>query len=214
MPVPKPTVFINCAHEDKKAAKKLYADLEKNGAEPWLDEESLLPGQKWRVAIRQAIRNSRYFLAVLSSNSISRRGYVHKEMAEALEMLDQFPESDIFIIPVRLDDCSPSHDRLRDLQWVDLFPSWEEGLARILRAVGLQEKARAEAAAPGEPGKGVALPAIWNLPHHRNPNFTGRGDLLDALRTALTSTAWSRPSPATACPTTPAPPGPPPPCKS
>jgi len=31
------------------------------------------------------------------------------------------------------------------------------------------------------------LPPIWNIPHTRNPNFTGRDTLLDDLHTALTS---------------------------
>jgi hypothetical protein len=138
MPKSPPTVFISYAREDLRAAQKLYNDLKRAGANSWLDKESLLPGQRWKVEIKRAIKRSRYFLAVLSSNSVSRRGYVHKEVAAALEILDEFPESQIFIIPVRLDDCSPSHERLRDLQWVDMFPSWNDGVEKILRAIRVQ----------------------------------------------------------------------------
>jgi formylglycine-generating enzyme required for sulfatase activity len=135
--VPKspPTVFISYAREDLEDALKLYNDLKRAGANPWLDRESLLPGQRWEIEIRRAIRENRYFLAVLSSNSVSRRGYVHKEVAEALKILDEFPESEIFIIPARLDGCSPSHESLRDLHWVDMFPKWEDGLKKILLAI-------------------------------------------------------------------------------
>ena len=39
------------------------------------------------------------------------------------------------------------------------------------------------------------LPPIWNVPHHRNPNFTGRIDILSNLRLSLTSgepAAWKK----------------------
>jgi hypothetical protein len=42
---------------------------------------------------------------------------------EALEILDEFPESDVFIIPVRLEAINISDSRLEPIQYVDLFPS-------------------------------------------------------------------------------------------
>jgi hypothetical protein len=73
------TVFISYAREDFDAARILYDDLRAAGLIPWLDKESLLPGQQWEIEIKKAIENSTYFLAVLSSNSVDKRGYVQKE---------------------------------------------------------------------------------------------------------------------------------------
>jgi hypothetical protein len=138
-------VFISYGHEDISSAVRLYQDLERAGLTPWLDKEKLLPGQKWEPAIKKAIRDSRYFIALLSSNSVSRKGFVNKEITEALELLDEYPESDVFLIPVRLDECQPSHQKLSDLHWVDMFPSWEKGLAKILGSL------------PAAAGKNISL---------------------------------------------------------
>ncbi|MEN6427362.1 MAG: toll/interleukin-1 receptor domain-containing protein, partial [Phycisphaerales bacterium] len=129
-------LFISYAHEDHDAARRLFKGLTEAGLEPWFDEESLLPGQKWRPAIQAAIREARYFVALLSSNSISKKGFVQKEISEALDVLDEYPESDIYLIPVRLDECTPSHSRLKDINWVDMFPDWARGFQKLLLAVG------------------------------------------------------------------------------
>ncbi|MGC1931965.1 MAG: toll/interleukin-1 receptor domain-containing protein, partial [Candidatus Nitrosopolaris sp.] len=99
------TVFLSYAREDSDAAKRLYEDLKNDGLSPWLDKESLLPGQNWEIEIRKAIKNSRYFIALLSSNSVDKRGFVQKEFKFALEVLDEVPESQIFVIPARLNEC-------------------------------------------------------------------------------------------------------------
>jgi hypothetical protein len=132
------TIFISYAREDKEGAKRIYDDLKLLGANVWLDQESLLPGQKWKIAIKQQIRSCRYFLAVLSQNSVNKKGYVQKELAEALDILDEFPESDIFIIPIRLNECKPSHERLNDIHWTDMFPDWNMGLSKICSAIGIR----------------------------------------------------------------------------
>lgn len=134
-------VFISYAREDSQAAARLCQELKRAELDPWLDAERLLPGQQWKLAISQAIQQSEYFLALLSSSSISKKGYVQKELLVAMDVLDEFPKSEIFIIPVRLDDCTPADPRLRDLHWADLFPSWEEGLSKILLAMRIPSSA-------------------------------------------------------------------------
>lgn len=129
------SIFISYAREDYDIAQKLYFDLKNSGLNPWLDRECLLPGQNWKIEILKNIRNCSHFIAIISSNSVNKKGYVQKELKEALEILDEFPESHVYLIPVRLDDCSPSHIKLHDLQWIDLFQSYEDNIKRILQVL-------------------------------------------------------------------------------
>jgi hypothetical protein len=133
-----PKVFLSYAREDEEQARRLFDDLRGAGISPWFDKDSLLPGQRWKTAIEAAIRDCRFFIAVLLSNSINKRGYVQKELKDALEVLDEYPASSIFIIPARLDNCAPSDVRLGDLHWVDMFPNWSDGLARIIKTIKSQ----------------------------------------------------------------------------
>jgi len=125
-------IFLSYAREDQDVAEKINKDLSSAGLHVWFDKESLLPGQKWKVEIKRAIRECMYFIALLSSKSVSKKGYVQKELVEALDTLDEFPELQIFIIPVRVEDCKPSHDKLQELHWVDLFPSYADGIQKLL----------------------------------------------------------------------------------
>ena len=48
-------IFLCHASHDKPAVLALYRRLKKDGFEPWLDEEDLIPGQDWETAIRKAV---------------------------------------------------------------------------------------------------------------------------------------------------------------
>lgn len=128
-------VFISYAKEDKSFAEKLYSDLRQAGVKPWLDSLDLVPGQPWEKAIRKAISDSSFFLAVLSSRSVKKRGFVQKEVRYALEVAEECNEDEIFIIPVRIDECEPSFEALRRLQRADFFPSYEKGVQQLLKAL-------------------------------------------------------------------------------
>lgn len=128
-------VFISYARKDHEIAEHLHEDLTEAGCEPWIDTVCLRPGEKWKSEITKAVRQSDYFLALLSKNSLSKRGYVQKELRLGLDVLLEIPEGEIFLIPVRLEECVPSHDLLQELQWVDLFPSYEDGLKNIIEVI-------------------------------------------------------------------------------
>lgn len=132
-----PRVFLSYAREDLAAAERLYRELSSFGLRVWWDRRSLTPGSDWDLAIRQGIEGSDYFVALLSKNSVGKRGTVQREIRRALSVLEDLPEESNYLIPVRLDDCRPGHAQLLQRQWVDLFPDWEQGFAEVLRALGV-----------------------------------------------------------------------------
>jgi len=129
-------VFLCHANEDKTEARKLYARLKEDGFIPWLDEEDLMPGNDWDLEIRKAVRSTDVVLILLSYNSVTKAGYVQKEIRQAIDVADEQPEGTIFIIPVRLENCD-AIDRLSHWQWVDIFS--KNGYDRLFRALKKRE---------------------------------------------------------------------------
>jgi len=78
-------------------------------------------------------------LACLSKHSVSKEGYVQKELKMGLEILDKQPSGNIYLIPVRLDDCIVPQ-RFKKLHWVDLFES--NGMEELLKAIDMGCKQR------------------------------------------------------------------------
>jgi tetratricopeptide (TPR) repeat protein len=139
---PQTRVFISYVPEDYAIAKKLYDDLKTAGFQPWLDREDLLLGQNWKIAISEAIKESDYFLALLSSHSLGKRSYVQKELKIALDILGEFPSDEIYIIPVRVEPCEPLDERLQDIHWIELYPSYETGFKQILKLIHPAQRKR------------------------------------------------------------------------
>jgi len=110
-------------------------DLRKQEVNAWLDVRCLSAGSNWQLEIKRAIRNSRYFIMLLSRHSVTKRGFVQKEMKQAIDVLQEFPKGEIFLIPVRLDSTEPIDDELRELNWVDLASDYRSGLTRILSSI-------------------------------------------------------------------------------
>ena len=125
-------IFLSYAREDKEKVENLYQKLSDAGFKPWMDKKDILPGEVWKSSIRRAIQCSDFFLACLSANSVSKRGFLQKEIKDALDIWQEKLEDDIYLIPVRLEDCRVL-DSLRKFQWVNLFE--EDGWTRLVKAI-------------------------------------------------------------------------------
>jgi len=109
--------------------RQLYGQLIKDGFRVWLDEEELLPGQEWETEITKAVRNSNIVIICLSRESLTKSGYIHKEIRFALDVAEEKSDGVIFIIPARLEECEVP-DKLKRWQWVDLYK--QNGYQRLL----------------------------------------------------------------------------------
>lgn len=144
----KPSVFLSYAREDGIAAVRLCADLRERNRRVWFDQDSIRGGERWRSAIDRAIREADFFVALLSDVSVSKRGTVQAEVKKALDVLDEIPDNRTFFIPARLTVCEPSHPVIRELQWIDLFPTWTDGVDKLVLATELEPTGLDESGPP------------------------------------------------------------------
>ena len=100
-----------------------------------MDVHDLKAGQDWKLEIDKAIQSSNFFMACLSSNSVSKQGYVQKELKTGLSVLELMPEDAIYLLPIKLDECVIPHS-LADRHWIN----WKEDDAKkkILEAIRTQ----------------------------------------------------------------------------
>lgn len=128
-------VFLCHATEDRPATRELYKKLAAEPwIQPWMDTEDLLPGQDFDLEIYKALRDSDVILICLSQTSVTKSGYLNKEIRRALDTADEKPEGTIYIIPVKFDDCTPSFEKLKKYQWVNYYePGAHERLIKSFR---------------------------------------------------------------------------------
>lgn len=132
-------VFLCHSSEDKPSVRNLYDRLDKEvWIDPWLDERKILPGQDWDIEIKKAVRTADIVIVCLSNVSVSKEGYVQKEIKHSLDIADEKPEGTIFIIPLKLESCDVPH-RLSAWQWVN----YSEGEAYNLLLQSLKTRAQA-----------------------------------------------------------------------
>jgi formylglycine-generating enzyme required for sulfatase activity len=119
-------VFLCHSSADKTIVRELYDRLLTEGwIDPWLDEKKLLPGQDWDMAIEKAVEESHAVIVCVSNSSVTKEGYIQKELRFVLDIALTKPEEEIFVIPLRLANCQPPR-RLRAFHYVDYFPKAQQ----------------------------------------------------------------------------------------
>jgi hypothetical protein len=98
------TFFISYSRTDLAAARQLFADLQKIGADvAWFDKSDLKPGDDWSQKIRNAINGCYLFLPLVSANTETRpEGFFREEWTLANERSRRI-QGRKFIVPIVVD---------------------------------------------------------------------------------------------------------------
>lgn len=98
-------IFISYAREDIKFAQSLHRYLLQHDCNPWVDYINLQGGIEWSEEVTEAISKSDVFISCFSNSSVTKRGFVQKELNLALDISETIPEGNVYIIPLQIDDC-------------------------------------------------------------------------------------------------------------
>jgi hypothetical protein len=125
-------IFISYAKEDHPFACGLYLALAAAGLDPWMDKppppyagNGLQIGQRWETVLNAKIRDADYVVLILSPRSVRKRGYVQVEFRTALQLMNEMPDDQVFVLPIVSDSCDvPSLQvgqiNLRNLHWEEV----------------------------------------------------------------------------------------------
>lgn len=161
-------VFLNHASEDRALVLPYFEKLRAIGHEPWIDKK-LLPGQDWDEEIQRAFYSSDVVLIFMTPRSVRKRGYVQREIHNALERLKSLLPGDIGVIPLMLEECDVPHQISRVLQYIRLPNEWH----KVVESLSLAAKQREIAVNNGLPlGSFLVYPRKEVLEWSGLPGYT------------------------------------------
>jgi len=143
-------VFVSYAGEDRLAAEKIAALLEQIGAEVWIDQSQLKPGDDWNRIIGRNIRHCSLFVPLVSKNTEAiLEGYFRREWHLAEDRSFEIHESVPFIVPILIDDVRMEEAKVPEafkrrqsflLRPDDAPDGFKKGMTELLRTYRKRER--------------------------------------------------------------------------
>jgi len=124
-----PAAFFSYSRDDSEFVLRVAGDLKAAGANVWLDQMDIVPGQRWDEAIERALADCPRMLVVLSPAAVHSTT-VMDEVSFALE-------EGKTVVPILYRDCAIPF-RLRRVQYIDLRFDYSHGFTELLKILAAQ----------------------------------------------------------------------------
>ena len=183
--------FISYSGSDSQWAEWIAWILEEEDYSVVIQAWDFRPGANFVMEMDKAAKIAKRTIAVLSQEYLNAL-YTHPEWAAAFAKDPKGEKGTL--LPVRVRECKLK-GLLAQVVYIDLVGLADEEARNNLIAGVRRDRAKpsvkpefpekAPRSVPERPLFPGLLPEIWNVPHNRNRNFTGREDLLSALGKAL-----------------------------
>ncbi len=191
-------VFCSYAHDDEIWLRELETHLSLSKRQGLLTlwyPQLIAPGTNRRQVIDTHLETADVILLLVSADFLASDYCYGIEMKRALE---RHQRGEAKVIPILIRQVDWKHAPFAHLRvlptnakplalWTDrdvALAEVSENLRRVIEGEPLAED--------GAPHP--ATPSIWNVPHTRNPHFTGRDELLDWLHQQLTAMEQNAPA--------------------
>lgn len=183
--------FVSYNKADRVWAEWIAWQLEEARYTVVIQAWDFRPGGNFVLDMQSAAADCERTIAVLSPDYLTS-SFTAPEWAAAFAQDPTGKESKL--LPVLVRECEPK-GLLTPIVYIDLF-KLDEAAAKQTLIDGVphgRAKPKAAPSFPGSPPRVIAseprfpgaMPDIWNIPHPRNRNFTGRSDELTELRASL-----------------------------
>jgi formylglycine-generating enzyme required for sulfatase activity len=127
------SIFISHSSQDADNSRRLAEDLKRAGLQVWLDEWNIAVGERITDKVQRGLTSANY-LAVWLTRASVESGWVEREWQSKYHA--EIAGNSTIILPLLAEDCAIP-PLLSDKRYADFRSNYTNGLADLLRSVGL-----------------------------------------------------------------------------